>query len=257
MLLLIDIGNTNITIAVSDDKQLLDDWRVATSRYTTSDELWLLLCMLLNSNGHSPAMIMGAALSSVVPSLTSTVENLLIDRLEVPVVNISTKLDLGIVIDYDNPESVGADRICNAVAGYRKYGSPLIIVDFGTATTFDIVSSNGTYLGGIIAPGPETSITSLHLAAAKLPAVELQFPETLVGRTTESSIQSGVMYGSVAMIDGINRQLMDELGEETSIIATGGLSSVFVPELETVDIWEPTLTLDGLRLIFDRCSASS
>ncbi|MBO69173.1 MAG: pantothenate kinase [Acidiferrobacteraceae bacterium] len=253
MLLLIDIGNTNITVAISNDKRLLDDWRIATSRYTTSDELWLVLCMLLNNNGYSPATITGAALSSVVPNLTSTVESLLIDRLEVPVINISTELDLGIVIDYENPESVGADRICNAVAGYQKYGGPLIVVDFGTATTFDIISSDGTYLGGIIAPGPETSVASLHLAAAKLPAVELRFPETLVGRTTESSMQSGVMHGSVAMIDGINRQLIGELGGTTSIVATGGLSSLFASELETVDIWEPTLTLDGLRLIFDRC----
>ena len=140
------------------------------------------------------------------------------------------------------------------MAGYQKYGGPLVIVDFGTATTFDIVSENGHYLGGIIAAGPETTISVLHAAAAKLPAVELQFPPNLIGTTTETSIQSGIMFGIVAMIDGLNRRLIYELGRSTKIIATGGLSAIFVASLETVELLEPNLTLDGLQSIFDRCA---
>jgi len=252
MLLLIDIGNTNITIGASDDNRLVGDWRVSTRKYGTADEFWMLLRALLDSSKLSFNRIHGAAVCSVVPSLTSTVENLLNERLSIPVISISSKLDLGVTIDCENPESVGADRLCNAVAGYQKYGGPLVIVDFGTATTFDIISEKGQYLGGIIAPGPETAISSLHTAAAKLPTVELQFPESLIGKHTEKSMQSGIMFGTVAMIDGLNQRLVSELGSSSKLIATGGLSMVFFSALETVNVIEPNLTLDGLKIIFDR-----
>jgi type III pantothenate kinase len=211
--------------------------------------------MLLDSDGISLDSIRGLCLSSVVPSLTSIVEHLVQRRLNIPFINVTSDLDLGLEIRYDNPQTVGADRLCNAVSGYRRYGGPLVIVDFGTATTFDVISADGEYLGGIIAPGPETTIATLHAAAAKLPSVELLFPKHLIGTNTESSMQSGIMFGGVAMIDGLNRQLKKELGKGTRIIATGGLANTFFPQLETVEATEPTLTLDGLQIIFQRCAA--
>ena len=254
MLLLIDIGNTNITVEISDNSQLVADWRVSTREGTTADEFWVLLRMLLDSGRINIDSIQGLGLSSVVPRVTSIVEHLVQHQLKVPFVNVTSDLDLGLEVRCDNPQTVGADRLCNAVSGYRRYGGPLVVVDFGTATTFDVISEDGGYLGGIIAPGPETTIATLHAAAAKLPTVELLFPKSLIGKDTESSMQSGIMFGSVAMIDGLNRQLKQELGTNTRIIATGGLANVFFPQLETVEAVEPTLTLDGLGIIFEKCA---
>ena len=254
MLLLIDIGNTNITVGVSKAAKLIGNWRISTTSFGTPDEIWFLLHTLFDSESLSVDEFSGASICSVVPKLTSVVKQLLSEKLEIPVINVTNDLELGIKIDYEKPDSVGADRICNAVAGYEKYGGPLVIVDFGTATTFDVISHKGEYLGGIIAPGPETSIATLHAAAAKLPSVELQFPPNLIGKNTETSMQSGIMLGTIAMIDGLNLSLIEELGRSTQLIATGGLASNFFNQLKTVDILEPNLTLTGLQLIFDHCS---
>ncbi len=254
MLLLVDIGNTNITIGVSNGGQLVSNWRLSTRDGITADEFWVLLRSLLETSDISFDTIEGFALSSVVPNLTPVVQRAVEKRLGVPFVNVTSDLDLGLEVRYDPPQAVGADRLCNAVAGHARYGGPLAIVDFGTATTFDIVSRDDAYLGGIIAPGPQTTIAILHAAAAKLPAVELVFPPSLIGRNTEESIQAGIMLGGVAMIDGLVRQLRNMLGEDLRAIATGGLGRVFLPRLETVEAVEPTLTLDGLRMIFERCA---
>ena len=256
-LITVDIGNTNITIGLLEGRKLEASWRLHSSIMRTDDEIWILLKMLLESEGYELNRIRGFALSSVVPNLTAPFERVIQNRLEVPVVNVTTCLDTGIKILYENPQQVGADRICNAVAGYARYGGPLIIVDFGTGTTFDIVSKNAEYLGGIIAPGPETTARVLHQAAAKLPKVELEFPPSVIGRTTETSIQSGLMYGGVEMIDGLNRRLIAELGEDTRVIATGGLARVFISHLKTVEKLELNLTLEGLGLIFERCGGRS
>ncbi len=253
LLLLIDIGNTNITVGVTDKGSLIEDWRISTRDATTADQLWLMLRMLLDSSGLELTAIHGLALSSVVPALTSVVENLVRRRLPVPFVNVTCELDLGLEVRYENPRSVGADRLCNAVAGFHRYGGPLLVVDFGTATTFDVISHDGAYLGGIIAPGPETTIATLHAAAAALPSVELTFPSSLIGKSTETSMQSGAMFGSVAMINGLTAGLRQELGEDTKTIVTGGLAGVFFSHLESIEAVEPTLTLDGLQLIFQRC----
>ena len=254
MLLLIDIGNTNITVGASKDAKLIGNWRISTTSFGTPDEIWFLLHTLFDSESLSVSDFSGASICSVVPKLTSVVKQLLSEKLEIPVINVTNDLELGIKIDYEKPDSVGADRICNAVAGYEKYGGPLVIVDFGTATTFDVISHKGEYLGGIIAPGPATTIATLHAAAAKLPSVELQFPPNLIGKNTETSMQSGIMLGTIAMIDGLNLSLIEELGRSTQLIATGGLASNFFNQLKTVDILEPNLTLTGLQLIFDHCS---
>jgi type III pantothenate kinase len=254
MILVADIGNTNITIGLLEGRSLKGSWRLNSRIMRTEDEIWILLKMLLESEGYGLAQVHGFALSSVVPNLTPVFERVGANRLRVTTVNVTAELDLGIKILYANPQQVGADRLCNAVAGYARFGGPLVIVDLGTATTFDCISAHAEYLGGIIAPGPETTATILHQAAAKLPKVELQFPPALIGRTTETSIQSGLMYGGVEMVDGLNRRLKQVLGESTRIIATGGLASVLMPHLATVECAEPNLTLEGLGMIFEKCA---
>ena len=254
MLLVADIGNTNITIGLLEKRTLKASWRLNSRIMRTEDEIWILLKMLLESEGFSWPQVDGFALGSVVPSLTPVFERVVQNRLRVPLVNVTHQLHLGIKILYANPQQVGADRLCNAVAGFERFGGPLVIVDLGTATTFDCVSAQAEYLGGIIAPGPETTATILHQAAARLPKVELQFPATIIGRTTETSIQSGLMYGGVEIVDGLNRRLKQEMGENTRIIATGGLAGVLMPHLKTVERVEPNLTLEGLGLIFERCA---
>jgi len=165
---------------------------------------------------------------------------------------VSSELDLGINVKYDNPKAVGADRLCNAVGGYYKYGGPLIIVDFGTATTFDVISDKGDYLGGIIAPGIEMSTIILHQRAAKLPRVYLSFPDKIIGTTTETSIQSGLMYGAVEMVEGFTQRINEELGQTAKNIATGGLARMVVNKLRTEFTLDSFLTLDGLRMIYER-----
>jgi type III pantothenate kinase len=254
MLLVADIGNTNITFGLFEKEKIQAQWRLASGAARTEDEIWILVKMLLESESFLLNQVEGFSLSSVVPNLTPVFERVVAKRLKVPMVNVTADLDTGIKVLYENPHQVGADRICNAVAGFAKYGGPLVVVDFGTGTTFDVVTANAEYLGGIIAPGPETTALVLHRVAAKLPKVELRFPPSLIGRNTETSIQSGLMYGGVEMIEGINRRLKQELGPKTKFVATGGLAQVFMPHLKSVDGVEPSLTLDGLRIIFERCA---
>jgi len=255
MLLVADIGNTNITFGLYEQEQLRAQWRLSSGVARTDDEIWILIKMLLESEGFATSQLDGFALSSVVPTLTPVFARVGANRLKVPMINVTADLDTGIKILYENPHQVGADRICNAVAGFAQYGGPLIVVDFGTATTFDVISAQAEYLGGIIAPGPETTAEILHRAAAKLPKVALHFPPELIGRTTETSIQSGLMFGGVEMVEGLNRRLKEQLGPATRIIATGGLATVLISYLKTVERVEPYLTLNGLRLIFARCAA--
>jgi type III pantothenate kinase len=254
MLLVADIGNTNITLGLFAQENLRAQWRLSSGVARTDDEIWILMKTLLESEGFALGQVTGFAVSSVVPSLTPVLERVGANRLKVPMVNVTAELDTGIKILYENPQQVGADRICNAVAGFARYGGPLVIVDFGTATTYDVINANAEYLGGIIAPGPETTAEILHRAAAKLPKVALRFPPELIGRTTETSIQSGLMYGGVEMVEGLNRRFKRLLGPATKIIATGGLATVLIDHLTTVESVEPALTLEGLRMIFARCA---
>jgi len=253
MLLVADIGNTNITFGLYEQENLRAQWRLSSGVARTDDEIWILIKMLLESEGFALNQLTGFALSSVVPTLTPVFERVGAKRLKLPSVNVTADLDTGIKILYENPYQVGADRICNAVAGFARYGGPLVVVDFGTATTFDIINAKAEYLGGVIAPGPETTAEILHRAAAKLPKVALRFPPELIARTTETSIQSGLMFGGVEMVEGLNRRFKQILGPATKIIATGGLAAVLIDHLTTVEAVEPALTLDGLRLIFERC----
>jgi type III pantothenate kinase len=195
-------------------------------------------------------------ISSVVPDLTEVFETMASRYLKVEPVVINGSLNVGMPIAYNDPMSVGADRICNAVAGYAKYGGPLIIVDFGTATTFDIVSSEGSYLGGIICLGIESSASELHRRAARLPKVDLRFPSSVIAQDTVSSMQAGLMFGTLEALEGLVRRIRRELGKEAPVIATGGLAPVIAQHTKVFTGVEPALVLDGIRLIVGRLSKS-
>lgn len=252
MLLAIDIGNTNIVIGVFDGNDLTGHWRLSSTITRTSDESWIIVKLLFESAKLSSGEIDGVIISSVVPNLTEVFSLMALQHLKIQPIIVSSKLDTGIKILYKTPESVGADRICNAVAGFQKFGGPLVVVDFGTATTFDVITGQAEYLGGIIVPGIELSANFLHHRTAQLPKVSLKFPENLIGQTTPESIQSGLMYGGVEMVDGLIRRIQEDLHEEVRIVATGGLAKVLQEKSDTIKIIEPYLTLDGLKLIYER-----
>ncbi len=252
MVMVIDVGNTHVTIGIYEKDQLKAHWRLSSGITRTEDECAILIKMLCHHVNISLEQIKGCAISSVVPDLTPVYVAMSKKSLGTNPVIVNASLDLGLKILYHDPQSVGADRLCNAVAGFKKYGGPLIIVDLGTATTFDIVSENAEYLGGIIAPGVETSSLVLHTFAARLPKVELRFPESLIGRTTESSMQAGIMYGTVEMIDGLLRRLQSELNNKARVIATGGIAELICDKLQSKFFYEPYLTLDGLNLIYHK-----
>jgi type III pantothenate kinase len=256
MLMTFDIGNTHTVIGLYDGEDLKSHWRMSSTIPRTEDEFWFTTKGFLSSEGFSDTQIDGAAIASVVPHLTDTVSSMVKRYLNLEPLIVSAKSCSFLDIRYSTPETVGADRLCNAVAGYAKYGGPLIVVDFGTATTFDVIGAQGEYLGGAITLGVERMVTVLHHAAAKLTKVSLDFPESVIGNATDSSIQSGILFGTVEMVDGMIRRIWKELGKQTKVIATGGLASVIQPKTELVQIVEPFLVLDGLRLIFRRVHKS-
>ena len=252
MLLTIDVGNTQIAAGLFLRGKLQTQWRLSSRHERTEDESWILMEGIARANGFEISEAIGVAITSVVPDIRHTFEKMAQKYLKCEPVVVNSELDLGIRIKYENPKAVGADRLCNAVGGFYKYGGPLIIVDFGTATTFDVVSANGEYLGGIIAPGIEMSSMILHQKAAKLPRVYLSFPPKTIGTTTETSIQSGLMYGNVEMVEGFTRRIQEELGQKTTNIATGGLARLVLGELRTSYLLDPYLTLEGLYMIHQR-----
>ncbi len=252
MLLAIDIGNTHTAVGMFDKKKLEAHWRISSTYKRTEDETWILFKAICADYGFKLSRIKGVAISSVVPDMTFVFELMLRKYLKLEPVIVRHDLDLGLRVRYDIPAHVGADRLCNAVAGFHKFTGPLIVLDFGTATTFDVISREGEYLGGIIAPGVEMSAMIMHQKAARLPKVELRFPDKVIGGSTEASIQSGLMFGAVEMIDGLIKKINKELGEKTKTVATGGLARVLLDKLKTVHEHEPFLTLEGLRLVYQR-----
>jgi len=249
MLVAIDIGNTHITIGAYRGTELLASWRISSGVERTVDEQWLRLNMLFEHANLDLNEVDGCAISSVVPTQTPVFVTIVEQKMHVTPTLVHANLKTGLKILYYDPTSVGADRICNSVAAMAKFRGPLIIVDFGTATTFDVISENSEYLGGVIAPGIESSSNVLHRYAARLPKVELAFPERVIGRTTESSIQSGIMFGSVDMVNGIVRRIVEELGKTATLVATGGIARQILEQLHNNPEFEPDLTLEGLRLI--------
>ena len=252
MLLAIDIGNTHIAVGLYEKETLKAHWRMSSLQERTEDETWILMKSISQAHGYEIVRIDGVAISSVVPDITPIFISMSEKYLRCHTVQVSHHLDLGLQIHYRDPGSVGADRLCNAVGGFYKYGGPLVVIDFGTATTLDVISQQGEYLGGVIAPGLELTATMLHRRAAKLPRVDVRFPHSVIGTSTETSIQSGLTYGAVEMLDGLIRQIEKELHSAVKTVATGGLASVLVDRLALVETIDPYLTLDGLCRIFWR-----
>ena len=256
MLLAIDVGNTNIVLGLFDGDVLTVSWRLASRSYRTSDELWVLVSRLFDDRQIDTGRITGVIASSVVPSLTQTVTDMVSHGLACEIVHVDAT-NSGLPIRYDNPEEVGADRIVNGVAVRTLYGAssrPVIVLDFGTATTFDAISSAGEYLGGIICPGVEISADALFQRAARLPRVDVRRPDSLIGRTTVASMRSGLFYGYVAMVEGIVSRMRQDLQSDGSAVsvATGGLAAAIADETEAIDHVNPDLTLIGLRLVWER-----
>ncbi len=252
MLLAIDIGNTDTVIGLFDDKTIKVDFRIASSHNLTPDETGLFITGLLEKYKIDPTMVKRVIISSVVPQLTPVYEATSVKYLNVKPMIVNTNIKLPIKIDIDSPDEVGADRIVNSVAGFTIYGGPVIIVDFGTATTFDVINESGSYIGGVIIPGPVTSMAELARRAVKLFEVKMEQPERVVGRSTAQALKSGMFYGNIGQVDFILRKIIEETGfEKPSIIATGGLAQVVSEASELISKADPTLTLEGLRLIAD------
>lgn len=252
MLLAVDIGNTNIVAGIFDGAHLLTHWRLASDPKATADEYGVLCLSLMARDGHIPECITGAIISSVVPALTETFESM-IERFfhRTPLI-VSSEMDTGLTLKYLNPREIGSDRIVNAAAAYHKFRRDLIIVDFGTATTFCAVTHVGEYLGGVIAPGLAISADALFTRAAKLSKVELVRPKTVIGIDTASSIQAGLVFGYAGLVDALIQRMESELGRRSYVIATGGLASVIAPEARSIQHIEPFLTLEGLELLSRR-----
>jgi type III pantothenate kinase len=254
MLLVLDVGNTQTHFGTFDGSALTQHWRFATVRDSTADELGAKLSNLLSLRGLSFADITGSIVSSTVPQLGAEWRQVGERYLGHTTLVVGPGIRTGMPIRYENPREIGADRLVNAVAAYDRVGDACVVVDFGTAITFDPVSAGGEYLGGIIAPGVEISIEALTERAAALPKIDLVEPRTLIGKTTVDGIRSGVVYGFAGLVDAIVRRLREELGEETATIATGGLAGAIVPFTEEIDETDDLLTLTGLRLLHERNS---
>ncbi|KXB93140.1 type III pantothenate kinase [Megasphaera hutchinsoni] len=252
MLLVIDVGNTNIVLGVFQGEELLDHWRLSTERLRTTDEYGVLIRNLFYLNGVNADAIDAIIISSVVPPVMPTLERMCQRYFGLVPLVIGPGVKTGMDIKYDNPREVGADRIVNAVGAYHKYGGPVIIIDFGTATTFCAVDKKGNYLGGAICPGIGISTEALVQRTAKLPRIEIKRTPRVICRNTVESMQAGVFYGFVGQVDGLISRIREELGAKAKVVATGGLAVVIAPATKSIDVVEPLLTLEGLRVIYER-----
>jgi type III pantothenate kinase len=252
MLLTIDVGNTQTVLGLFEGERIVEHWRLATDARRTADELALVIDGLLERSGHRES-IAGIAACSTVPRVLNEVRAMC-ERWfhHLPVVVVEPGIRSGVPILTDNPKEVGSDRIMNTLAAFTLHGGPAMVVDFGTSTNFDVVSERGEFLGGALAPGIEISIDALASRAAQLVKVQLVRPRSVIGKNTVESLQSGIIYGFAAQIDGIVERIVAEIGPATTVIATGGLAPVVLDECRNIDVHEPWLTLIGLRLVFER-----
>ena len=250
MFLAIDIGNTQTAIGVFDGDDVVNQWRLSSGRERTMDEFSIMLRGLLGPAGYNAGDFKGAAMSSVVPPVAMALQAALEGVVQAEVLVVGPGIKTGMAIKIDNPREVGADRIVNSVAARHKYGAPVVVVDFGTATTFDVVDAEGNYIGGAIAPGLEVSMDGLVAATAALRRVDLVEPRSVIGKGTVEAIQSGLLYGYAGLVDGILRRIQSEL-PKGAVVATGGVAPTVVPLCETVKTIDGSLTLDGLRLIWE------
>lgn len=256
MLLVFDVGNTNIVVGVYDDKKLLIDWRIATTTQRTADEYGIVVINLFEKAGLNYKDIEAVVVSSVVPNIMYSLEHMIRKYFCVEPLIVGPGIKTGINIKYDNPKEVGADRIVNAVAAHDIYKRPLVIVDFGTATTFCAVGKNGDYYGGAITPGIKIASDALFERAAKLPRIELVKPQTVICKNTVQSMQAGIIYGYAGLVDNIVNKMKQEMmalnEEEPFVVATGGLSKLIATESTTINEINPYLTLEGLRIIYEK-----
>jgi len=251
MILVIDVGNTQTVVGVYDDKKLLSHWRISTDLNKTEDEYGMLVKNLLSNSNLSLSDIKSVVISCVVPPVSWIVKKMSLDYFKVSALIVGPGIKTGICIKIDNPKEVGADRIVNAIAAYKLYGGPVIIVDFGTATTFCAVNADGVYLGGAIAPGLEISAEALVEKTAKLPKVELTKPKHSIGSNTITAMQSGIFFGYLGLTNELIRRFKIELGEDSVVVATGGQAELIGNESKLIDKVNPLLTLEGLHLIYE------
>lgn len=258
MLLAVDVGNTAINMGIYEGKELRAEWSIATDRRKTQDEYGLLLLALFEYQGFQPEQIKAVVVASSVPPVVPTLDRMFQKYFHVKPLVVGPGVKTGVVIRYDNPREVGSDRIVIAVAAFEKYGGPLIVVDFGTATIFDVISKEGEYVGGVMAPGVNVSVEALFTQAAKLPRIELVKPQTVLARNTVHAMQSGVIYGFAGQVDEVVARLKEELGaaaDGMKVIATGDMAELVAPETSVIETIDPYLNLEGLRIIYERNTA--
>lgn len=256
MLLAVDVGNTETVLGVFHDEELVSPWRMATVPERTADELALLFGGFLEHEDLSFLEVTGIVVSSVVPAATDALREMVARYFAFDPIVLEPGTRTGMAILIDNPREVGADRIANSLAAFERFGGPCIVLDFGTATNFDVVSERGEYLGGVIAPGLQVAASSLYEAAARLTRVELRAPRSVIGKNTVEAVQSGLILGAAAEVDGIVQRIVEEIGE-AKVVATGGLASIVIPHCRTAIDHQPWLTLEGLRLVFQRNTGGS
>lgn len=254
MILLVDVGNTNIVLGVHDGEEYIVSWRISTDAHKTSDEYGIQVMQLFNQSGLNPKEVKGIIISSVVPNIMHSLENMIRKCFSIEPIIVGPGIKTGINIKYDNPKEVGADRIVNAVAAYETYKKSMIIIDFGTATTFCSLRKNGDYLGGCIVPGVKISSEALFERAAKLPRVELEFPKGIICKSTITSMQAGILYGYIGQVEYIvnmmKKEMMEKDEEEPIVIATGGLAKLIFKETDVIDKVDSDLTLEGLKILY-------
>jgi type III pantothenate kinase len=252
MLLAIDIGNTNVVLGLYDGKTLKDSWRAATDPRRTADEYAVMIYDFLARRGYRIEQLNDCVISSVVPALTPVFRELAHRYWEIDPLIAGIQVELGLKVLTDSPGEVGADRIVNSVAAKAIYGVPAIVIDFGTATTWDVISRDGDYVGGAIAPGVGISAEALASRAARLHRIELTFPPTAIGRSTDVAMRAGILFGYVGMVEGLTARIQNELGGGARVIATGGLAAIIASQTKVIEIVDENLTLEGLRLIWER-----
>lgn len=251
MLLVIDVGNTHITLGVFDQKKLKATFRMTAKQPRTSDEYGIQLCNLLLNREFDIREIEDVIISSVVPDIMHSLGSAIIKYFHVKPI-VPTTLDMGLRIHTEHPKEIGPDRIVDAVAAYEKYGGPVIVIDFGTATTYDVVSGDGVFEGGVISPGIRTSARALWGDAAMLPEIEIKKPDSVIAKETVSSMQGGLVFGYIGQTEYIIKKIKAAGFADAKVVATGGLGNIIVPETDVIDIYDPNLTLEGLRLIYEK-----
>jgi type III pantothenate kinase len=250
VLLAVDVGNTNVTLALFDGEKLVADWRVTSHRERTADEMAVELRQLFELRGFELKVVTGVVIASVVPNLNPALVEASRRYLKCEPVMVGPGVKTSVRVRYENPRDVGADRIANALAAYTKYGGPIVVIDFGTAVTYDAINADGDYLGGAISPGLEISLDALVSHTAMLRRVEAVAPDSVIGRNTINAIQSGLVWGFVAQVEGMVKRMVDELGGEARVVATGGQASLVAGLTHVIESTDPLLTLEGLRLIY-------